>query len=245
MTSRLSPSPASRDPLEAAFWACQVEEPEALRRALDDLRQRPGFEPALLFPLWEEALGIKGEPLARMLIELGAPFTPPPSLPEAPSALMSAVSSGSALACELLIAAGANPNEPTLARPEAPFIQQSLLANAMLSSRPDLLRLLLSLGADPEGPPDLDIGPLHLAALTQNAEAIAILLSAGANPERLTLDGNTPRHYAVAGALSHPGSPVDASRPRQIIQTLDAALEARALRSSIPAAPASKSPLSL
>jgi hypothetical protein len=74
-------------------------------------------------------------------------------------------------------------------------------------ARPDLdevIRLLLSFGADPNQRGVNDYTPLHMAVAERNALAVRRLLEAGADPELRTRidDGETPREMAAAAGLA-------------------------------------------
>jgi hypothetical protein len=66
-----------------------------------------------------------------------------------------------------------------------------------------VLRLLLSFGADPNGRGINDWTPLHMAVAERNAHAVQILLDAGADPELRTRidDCDTPLDMARASGL--------------------------------------------
>jgi uncharacterized protein len=68
----------------------------------------------------------------------------------------------------------------------------------------EVLRLLLSFGADPNGRGINDYTPLHMAVAERNARAVQILLDAGANPElRTRIDQcDTPLEMANAAGLT-------------------------------------------
>jgi hypothetical protein len=68
----------------------------------------------------------------------------------------------------------------------------------------DILRLLLSFGADPDGRGINDYTPLHMAVAEGNPVAVQILLDAGADPELRTRidDCETPLGMARAAGLA-------------------------------------------
>lgn len=103
-----------------------------------------------------------------------------------------------------LLAAGANPNPPSALHAGFPPLLAVLAkVNARSGSRartdvPDLLRLLLRYGADPNQRGLNDWTALHMAASERSVEAIRILVEAGADPTLRTRidDCLTPREEA-------------------------------------------------
>lgn len=72
----------------------------------------------------------------------------------------------------------------------------TMLFCAALAGRPEMIRILLEAGADPNaGPEDeyrTNVLPLHAAALSGNCEIIRLLLAAGADVNRKDFLGGTP-----------------------------------------------------
>jgi ankyrin repeat protein len=68
----------------------------------------------------------------------------------------------------------------------------------------DIIKLLLTFGADPNQRGINDYTPLHMAVREQNLPAVRLLLEAGADPALRTRidDYETPREMAVDAGLS-------------------------------------------
>jgi ankyrin repeat protein len=68
---------------------------------------------------------------------------------------------------------------------------------------PEILRLLLAFGADPNQRGINDYTPLHMAVAERNSEAVRLLLDAGADPRLRTRidDCETPREMALNAGL--------------------------------------------
>lgn len=245
-----SPFPSPDPTLSEALAACDRDDPAAFGLALERLAAQPDHRPERLFPLWKEAFdsGVPG--MVERLIDFHAPLSPPPGS-QAASPLHLAVSRNHLAACQALLAAGADPNASIGEPGSSAVAQQGCLQAAILGGASALVSLLLAHGASPNASPtDPDaLPPLHLAAFVQNHAAIAALLAHGADPDAQINEGNTARHFLVAGSLSHPSSRDTPEIVRQSIQMLDAASEAKALADSLlpsgPSAACPKSPLSL
>jgi uncharacterized protein len=106
-----------------------------------------------------------------------------------------------------LLEAGANPNAP--ADDGFPPIIAALMCTRDMpgaTKRADvdeIIRLLLSFGADPNQRGINDYTPLHMAVAERNARAIRILLDGGADSELRTRidDCETPLEMATAAGL--------------------------------------------
>ena len=107
-----------------------------------------------------------------------------------------------------LLEAGADPNAP--ADDGFPPLIAALSCTRAPSgavSRPDvvdIVRLLLSFGADPQQRGINDYTALHMAVAERNALAAQMLLDAGANPDLRTRidDCDTPAEMAEAAGLA-------------------------------------------
>ncbi len=82
---------------------------------------------------------------------------------------------------------------------------QTPLFDAVQKNRPDVLRFLLSLGADPDTRDDLLQRPLHFA---NRPEMARTLLDAGAKVNAVDEDGGTPLHWAVGNPGDHDPVPL-------------------------------------
>ncbi|MFW6437978.1 MAG: ankyrin repeat domain-containing protein [Armatimonadota bacterium] len=76
----------------------------------------------------------------------------------------------------------------------------TLLHTAARHGRPEVAKLLISKGIDPDArePRTLnDYTPLHLAARENNAAVVQVLITAGADPDALDAQKRTPLHMAA------------------------------------------------
>ena len=73
----------------------------------------------------------------------------------------------------------------------------TLLANAVIYSKIEIIRFLLGKGADPNIQDFVGESPLHLAADNSDIEITELLLLAKAEPNCSTVDGETPLHHAA------------------------------------------------
>ena len=90
---------------------------------------------------------------------------------------------------------------------------------AKAAENPEVVKVLIAAGADPQAQTKGGNTPLHYAAMyNENPAIIEALLAAGADPTKRGIGGNTPLHYAaiynenpeVAKALIAAGADVDA-----------------------------------
>lgn len=88
---------------------------------------------------------------------------------------------------EKLLMAGANPNTPH--RHTTP------LHLAVSTGYPEIVRLLLQYGADPNAETRSCLAPIWQTVYSNNAVIAAMLLQAGANPRALDARGLTPAQY--------------------------------------------------
>lgn len=72
------------------------------------------------------------------------------------------------------------------------------LEQAVLRKKPEIARILLEAGADPNSTNASKRTPLHLAVDRNSPAIVAALLKAGAKPNVLDKDGWTPLHHAAA-----------------------------------------------
>ncbi len=103
--------------------------------------------------------------------------------------LLTAVEVGNTAAAEVLLKAGANPNQ---------VMQKNIspLSSACAKNNLDMVTLLLGYKADPEIADDMQLTPLQIAIGTDNEALARILLKAGANPDNAAGGPITPRAWA-------------------------------------------------
>ena len=148
-------------------------------------------------------LGKANPDVIRALVDAGAPLPP---LPENANPITFYIRFGedSVVAVEALIKAGADINKIGTPRKPGSIAGIPPVVAASFSS-PQILRFLLSKGADPNDvaaePPEgkrCGISPLHAAAKAGRADIIRLLLEAGADPNKPEEStGFTPLHHAV------------------------------------------------
>ena len=63
---------------------------------------------------------------------------------------------------------------------------------ALVREVPEVIALLLELGADPNRPTDSGRIPLNIAMRSGQSDAVKLLLNAGANAQQADIDGKTP-----------------------------------------------------
>jgi|TARA_B110000263_G_scaffold85477_1_gene74633 ankyrin repeat protein len=63
---------------------------------------------------------------------------------------------------------------------------------ALVREVPEVISLLLELGADPNRPTDSGRIPLNIAMRSGQGDAVKLLLNAGANAQQADIDGKTP-----------------------------------------------------
>lgn len=73
------------------------------------------------------------------------------------------------------------------------------LENPATLNQPEVVKMLLSLGSDPNGPSEQKSTPLSEAALRGNVESLRALLAAGARLDRYSEAGTLPIHDAALG----------------------------------------------
>ena len=72
------------------------------------------------------------------------------------------------------------------------FYQKSLLHVAVDRDRPEIIKLLLELGADVNGATDAGWTPLHAAVFSRRENCTKALLEGGADPNAKDRQGRTP-----------------------------------------------------
>ena len=93
---------------------------------------------------------------------------------------------------QLLLAAGADPNKPSVGRRYTP------LHDAARGGHKDVAQLLLDSGADPNKTNIYDDTPLHLAVWNDHKDVVQLLLDRGADPNKtIKHKGWGPLHIAV------------------------------------------------
>lgn len=70
------------------------------------------------------------------------------------------------------------------------------LNSAVAGPHPEIVRVLLEHGADPNEPERTGFSPLHVAAENSDADSIRLLLGAGADPTRRSKDDRSPADLA-------------------------------------------------
>lgn len=231
---------ANASPSDAALLfaqkACVELGAEALASELDRLLNE-GFAAESFFPLWDLAIGSPHEEaLTLALLARSVPLAPPPGSPPALlPPLTLAAKRGSLKGCQLLLAAGADPDAWLPHHHNGPMSDASPLASAILNPKPlpQMLWLLLNAGASPEAPKGHPFAPLHMACIVQNKSVVSILLAAGADPDRKTIASPSPCELLLAFADSHPGAPQKNSKVGDILEMLAVAREARAISVSL------------
>ena len=106
------------------------------------------------------------------------------------TALHRAADSGNLALAELLLASGAQVNEPTNSG-------LTPLHVAVLNDRPALVELLLRHGADPNSATERGMTPLHWAVIRGRQAHMRQLLAAGASAELQDAEGRTARDWAA------------------------------------------------
>lgn len=139
-------------------------------------------------------------PFGRRVFCAARDYSPPPSLRPLRSdgKLIAAVREGDAAQIQRLVAAGADVHAP------ATFAGYAALHIAIVKRLPALVRLLISLGADPNQAADAGTRPLMLAFVHgSDPEVVEALLEAGAALEGANDDGFRPLHAAAeVGSVS-------------------------------------------
>jgi ankyrin repeat protein len=125
--------------------------------------------------------------LIRALVEKGADINKIYS--EEGTPLVYAIRKPSVAQVKILLECGAKPDIPV--RDIYP------LCFAVLSNKPELVRLLLEHGAEIEQTNERSLSALHMAAQIKNADILDVLLEAGADPN-FSYYGSTALHAAAA-----------------------------------------------
>lgn len=189
---------------------------------------RPPVTPLHLAALGGHRAVIQTLLTAKPDLDLAASSLPGPYAPRIEkgyTALHLAVQRAALPVIEMLLAAGANPNQPQataaawtplyLACADSPReIAEALirgkadvnagagdgrtpLHRAADNKRIDLIELLLASNADPNKPDSKGWTPTHTAAVSQSPETVAALLKASPDVNRLSRDNTTPLHLAL------------------------------------------------
>lgn len=114
--------------------------------------------------------------------------------------LFSAVKRRELRELQALLSAGANPNAAEDETGQRP-LHYVVILQMPDDVRREMLRALLSRGADANAGDAKGLTPLHFAAERAGRETIDTLLAGGADINRPALDGATPLHRATAAAL--------------------------------------------
>ena len=183
------------------------------------------------------AAGAKDRPARER--QVGLSLGPPPDHPDR-SAIWWAVKHKNVAVVRLLCRAGSDPNllDEAIHKNSLPLVHELLaqkadpdredirgyrpLHNAAVLNKPDIIRLLLDAGADPEAWTGADrspcgfsggesFTPLQLAAEQGSAKSIAELLKSGANVKVVDRSRRTPLHFVVNSNIP-PSKLVDAVR---------------------------------
>lgn len=189
------------------------------RAALAEIAATPGCQPEDLGSLWHEAIGIGCADFLNALVEIGAPLDyAAPSKKRAPLAY--AIDERSALACEILLKAGADPAGPIAEG------KTRCVIHALSSKEPELAVLLIRELKDPNWSDRWRVSYLHYAVNYGDEAAVSALLAQGADPMIQADGGLTPLALAAPGQADQPGC-------AQIIRSF---IEARELAASLPGA---------
>lgn len=89
---------------------------------------------------------------------------------------------------------------PKLLTEKDPSTGGTLLHTAVVIFNMDIMKLIISKGADINAGDQSGITPLHMAVITGNVEASKLLLDKGADPNKKDGSGRTPTHYAQISA---------------------------------------------
>lgn len=107
-----------------------------------------------------------------------------------------------------LLQAGADPNQPVTYRETPGAVERSLLIATIHEPRPQLVRALLSAGADAYATDPGGRNALHLLAYYPNrresSEVAQLLIEAGCDVNNANRQGETVMHIAVMAAASYP-----------------------------------------
>ena len=118
--------------------------------------------------------------------------------PELPYDLRAALSLGDTETIRRALAAGVSPNvevRSTSLRNETYYWPLLLLAcggGVIGSDRPELISMLLEAGANPDGPPDKKITPIHMAVNHSRIRTVELLIAAGASLHVRSSNDKTP-----------------------------------------------------
>jgi uncharacterized protein len=114
------------------------------------------------------------------------------------TALHLAIFGGQEGAVRLLLARGADPN----ALSTAEIARVPPLGTAAFVRSPQLARVLLDSGADPNGRGEGGFTALHAAAQNEDEELARLLLERGADPSSTADDGRRPADFGLTELLS-------------------------------------------
>jgi len=90
-------------------------------------------------------------------------------------------------------------NESGVEIDEVDFKGWSGLHWALVREVPDVIKLMLDSGANPNLATGTGRLPLNIAMRSGQGDAVRMLLAAGADPEAADIDGKTPRMVGMAG----------------------------------------------
>lgn len=114
---------------------------------------------------------------------------------------------------ELLVAHGAD-HRAKNRRGAQPLHYAADTNRSLPQAQADVIRYLLSIGAEPDSLDQSGVSPLHRAVRTRSEPAVRALLDGGANPRRPNRSGSTPLHLAVQ-TTGRGGSGTDQARLEQ------------------------------
>ena len=113
--------------------------------------------------------------------------------PELPYDLRAALSLGDTETIRRALAAGVSPNvEVRQGNYYWPLLLLACGGGVIGSDRPELISMLLEAGANPDGPPDKKVTPIHMAVNHSRIRTVELLIAAGASLHVRSSNDKTP-----------------------------------------------------
>ena len=113
--------------------------------------------------------------------------------PELPIELRGACGQGDTETIRRALAAGVSPNvEVRQGNYYWPLLLLACGGGVIGSDRPELISMLLEAGANPDGPPDKNITPIHIAVNHSRIRTVELLIAAGASLHVRSSNDKTP-----------------------------------------------------